>query len=220
MKNPESNIKAGPGSKVDFRSCLEFLQKQEVPDLITRLQIAGNRIERIITLMLQTWQQDKGAKSFLDINQLILRLLSTFNYQFDFGNIWEAGNVLIRHELDENLYPVLTNETEIEQILTNLLRNSVQALKESGINQHPQVIVRTISESHHVRLEVEDNGPGIDKKVMDRIFEPFFSTKQRNEGQGLGLYMVKIIVVHRLNGSIYAENLDRGGCRFVVHLPA
>jgi signal transduction histidine kinase len=70
-----------------------------------------------------------------------------------------------------------------------------------------------------IRVEVEDNGPGIPEEVRTRIFDPFFTTKAMGEGVGLGLWICWSIVVERHNGQIWAEPGTGGGSRFVFELP-
>ena len=70
-----------------------------------------------------------------------------------------------------------------------------------------------------MRLEVEDNGPGIPEAVVKRLFEPFFTTKGVGEGTGLGLWLCWSIVVERHRGRMWVEVGEDAGARFVVELP-
>ncbi|HZI06328.1 MAG TPA: ATP-binding protein, partial [Archangium sp.] len=81
------------------------------------------------------------------------------------------------------------------------------------------IAVRARQVEGGVRLEVEDNGPGIPEEVLKRLFEPFFTTKPPGKGTGLGLALCREYV-SRVDGSLHAENRPEGGARFVLWLPA
>jgi signal transduction histidine kinase len=70
-----------------------------------------------------------------------------------------------------------------------------------------------------VRLEVEDNGPGIPEAIHKQLFTPFFTTKEVDHGTGLGLWLCWSIIVERHKGRIQAEAGNDGGARFVIELP-
>jgi signal transduction histidine kinase len=78
--------------------------------------------------------------------------------------------------------------------------------------------VTTIAEPRHIALVVEDTGTGLEESTIDRLFVPFFTTKEPGEGTGLGLSVVHGIVSAH-GGSIHAENREEGGARFIVEFP-
>jgi signal transduction histidine kinase len=98
-------------------------------------------------------------------------------------------------------------------------------MHEADSQWHPRLTLRTTMVPgdspalSFLRLELEDNGPGIPKATQARLFEPFFTTKKIGEGTGLGLWLSWSIVVERHNGRIWAEPVSEGGSRFVVELP-
>ena len=109
---------------------------------------------------------------------------------------------------------VLADRAGIEQIVTNVVGNAVQAAGRGG-----EVRISTRCDEDQCELVVEDNGPGIPDEVLPRIFDPFFTTKQTGEGTGLGL-SVTLGIVEQLGGRIAAEPRAGGsGTRFVVSLP-
>ena len=114
--------------------------------------------------------------------------------------------------------PVMGNEARLVQVVLNLVVNAIQALPldSAGTNE---VTLRTRDEGARVLLEVSDSGPGVPAADRDRIFEPFFSTKEIGKGTGLGLFVCRNIV-QGLAGEV--EVLDRpvGGALFRVTLPA
>ncbi len=105
------------------------------------------------------------------------------------------------------------DEVLLRQAFSNLCRNALEACTEG----RPQIVVEGMREGNaSLRVNVTDNGPGLDPKVADRIFRPFFTTKARGTGLGLALVQ-KIIVTH--NGRISAANAGSGGACLTVTLP-
>ena len=114
--------------------------------------------------------------------------------------------------------PVLADESQIQQVLLNLVQNAHQAMV---ANKGERVITVRLSENGGptVRLEVLDSGPGIHPNVLPRIFEAFTTTKAPGEGTGLGLW-VSYAIVEQHQGTLRAVNRPEGGAAFVVELPA
>lgn len=134
------------------------------------------------------------------------------------NSIWELlhNEAVLRevhlHRLQEpGLPPVMGNPDMIKQVVINLVNNALQATGPGGT-------VRIITQRHRggARLAVEDNGPGIDKPTLDRIFNPYFTT--RDEGTGLGLAITSRIV-HEHNASINVHSAPGQGARFNVDFP-
>ena len=102
---------------------------------------------------------------------------------------------------------------QLNQVFLNLLMNACDAIGDRG-----RIAVRTRTEDGQVRLEFEDDGPGIPGEVRDRIFEPFFTTKPVGQGTGLGLSLTHGII-ERHGGRIWVESGQQTGTRFVIELP-
>ncbi len=120
-------------------------------------------------------------------------------------------------DLDCDLAPDIPNvkadRLQILQVLTNLVVNSVQAMPSGG-----RLTIRTVSEDGFVELAVTDTGVGIDNRIIDKIFNPFFTTKDVSEGTGLGLSVVHGIVTAH-NGTVSVESRRGKGSTFSVRLP-
>ncbi len=111
--------------------------------------------------------------------------------------------------------PVLGHEGELHQVFTNLMVNAIDAMKGAG----GRLTVTAESTGTRVRVRVADTGPGIPPERMERIFQPFFSSKLSQGGSGLGL-AITANVVRRHAGEIRVENHQEGrGCSFIVELP-
>ncbi len=131
--------------------------------------------------------------------------------------------------LDDNLSPINADPIQIEQVLLNLVVNARDAmpdggtlaietknvtLKESSYRDHTEM-----KEGRYVCLQVSDTGRGIEKNILDHIFEPFYTTKGPGEGSGLGLAMVYGIVKQH-GGHITCESAPEEGAKFCIYFPA
>ncbi|MHC3994348.1 sensor histidine kinase [Thiomicrolovo sp. ZZH C-3] len=105
----------------------------------------------------------------------------------------------------------------LKQALINLYSNAANAIKNNGV-EAGVIRCRGFVDASDYVIEVCDNGGGIDAAIIDRIFDPYFTTKHKSQGTGLGLYMTKQIIEQKFNGSISAEN-DRTGARFTIRIP-
>jgi nitrogen-specific signal transduction histidine kinase len=132
-------------------------------------------------------------------------------YLFE-GRCKKSG-IRIERELDPALPEVLADQVQMNQVLVNLLTNAVPAMPDGGI-----LSIQTKPLHGFAVLRVRDSGIGMDKETLDRIFEPFFSTKKTSEGTGLGLSVVRDIVkAHK--GSVRAESEIGKGSTFDVGIP-
>jgi len=122
-------------------------------------------------------------------------------------------------EIDPGLPRVRLGQRHLVQVLLNLLVNAADAVEDAEPARRAAIAVRARQVEGGVRLEVEDNGPGIPEEVLKRLFEPFFTTKPPGKGTGLGLALCREYV-SRVDGSLHAENRPEGGARFVLWLPA
>ena len=124
----------------------------------------------------------------------------------------------IDYSRPEGDFDVLGNESELHQVITNLVVNALEAMA----NQTQPRLVRLRVDRHgsRVRLRVSDTGPGVAEERLDSIFKPFFSSKLEQGGSGLGL-AITYNIVRRHGGEISVENHagDRRGCTFTVELP-
>lgn len=111
---------------------------------------------------------------------------------------------------------IQTYTNEVVQVLINIINNAVDVLMERNIGTR-HIWMRTSCNEKSVFISIEDNGGGIDKDILEKVFEPYFSTKSKN-GTGLGLYMSKMIIGNYVNGNLEVENTKNGAC-FTVTLP-
>ena len=112
-------------------------------------------------------------------------------------------------------------ENEFEQVIVNILNNAVDAkiLKDKIIKFRAVIEIKIYKENETLFISIFNNCGNIDEKIIERIFEPYFSTKFENQGTGIGLYMTKVIIEKNMNGKIEAINKD-DGVEFLIRLNA
>ena len=130
-------------------------------------------------------------------------------------------------EVITNIEDVVINnyERDLLQVLLNLLNNSKDALiNDKYLKRY--IFINIYKEKNNVIIEVKDNADGIDSAVINRIFEPYFTTKDKNQGTGIGLYMSQEIISRHMNGSLTVENttytyngISYTGALFCITLP-
>ncbi len=174
-----------------------------VEDIISQDKRAGDVLESIRRLL----KKETIERARLDVNGVVADVTRMFG---------SNAGVPVELDLVPGLPPVRGDRVQLQQVVLNLVQNALHAARSSGRPTAKRVLVHTRLELDGIRIGVVDAGPGLAADVIDRVFEPFFSTKR--EGLGLGLSISRSIVeLH--GGRISARNLPGGGAEFSVLLP-
>lgn len=132
----------------------------------------------------------------------------------------ESENIAIKIEINNDTQ-VLGVSNELSQVLVNLIQNAKDAFNHKKIsNKKIDIILKEeiIDNNKYVYIKVIDNALGIDNKNIDSIFEPYFTTKHKSQGTGLGLFMSKMIIEKSLDGSLLHQNIKNGSA-FTISIP-
>lgn len=124
------------------------------------------------------------------------------------------ATVEVKKELRAGKCYLEGNETQLSQLILNLVLNGFQAMEKKG----GQLTVTTFVDGEDIILQVKDTGMGIPEKVLAKIFDPFFTTKEAGKGTGLGLAIVEE-VIREQKGTIHVDTKEGEGCTFIVRLP-
>lgn len=182
----------------------------------TAMQDLQSRAEQIIQQLSSTldlfrnYLRPSEAMLSIDPNRETAKALQLIDAQF--ANLGIDLDV----QLDGTTW-VRGYENELTQVVLNLLSNAKDACEEAG-GPHRRVLVRSRADAQQWTLDVQDNGGGIDEGIIDRVFDPYFTTKHQHFGTGLGLYMSREIIQKIMQGTIRVENIE-GGARFRITLP-
>src|SRR5213078_5137694 len=156
-------------------------------------------------------RQHKAEKVPTAINQVLDDTLELRGYEL------RVRGIDVRREYDESLPDTMADAHQLQQVFLNLITNAEQAMEQRD-GHHHRLTVRTRRNGDAIRIEVEDTGAGIPANLIERIFNPFFTTKPTGSGTGLGL-SISLGIVREHEGKIWAENATQGGARFVIELP-
>ena len=129
------------------------------------------------------------------------------------GNQFEVNKIKLNLEIgDEDIFGI---ETELEQVLLNIINNSIDAFKERNI-ENREINIKVLSKQSYTILIIEDNAGGVKEESLEKIFDPYYTTK--STGTGTGLYMVKLVIKNSLQGDLKINNSEKG-LRYIIALP-
>lgn len=164
----------------------EYLHPEEIGRVVQGISGQADRISSIITHMRSFVRRDDSLMVPSDINKTVDQALNIIGTQ-----IANHGICLCK-EFSEGLPAILFSPTAMEEVVVNLAVNAMQALDKADQDEKNITICTRLDGG--VILEVSDNGPGIDKEILGKIFDPFFSTKESSDNLGLGLSIVHSII--------------------------
>jgi PAS domain S-box-containing protein len=170
----------------------------------------GNRASDVITRLRTLYSNKDLSPESMDLNEATREVTSLSLSEL------QSKRVILRHELADNLPPVIADRIQLQQVILNLLRNAADAM--TGVEDRPrELLIRTeCDEGDRVRLSVKDAGVGVTSQAADKLFEAFFTTK--SDGMGIGLSISRsIIEAHR--GRLWATANDGPGATFAFSIP-
>ena len=121
-------------------------------------------------------------------------------------------NTNIIHEISGGDFEIYGFRSEFQQVILNLISNAIYELKNTEGKQRKIEIVLDAQ-----TISIVDNAKGVSEEILDRIFEPYFTTKEQGEGTGIGLYMSKIIIEENMGGRLSVINQKEGGASFMIN---
>jgi two-component system NtrC family sensor kinase len=190
-------------------------QDQECPEKLRQdlnyiLQNAS-RCKAIVENLLRFARQQAPDRKPTDLREILDATVDLLAYQF------RVSEIEVVKEYDKTSPETSVDFGQMQQVFVNLLMNAVQAMK--AAKKGSRIVVRRRAMPNKVRVEIADDGPGIEPEIANRIFDPFFTTKPQGEGTGLGLSVCfGIVTAHR--GRLWIESGDAGGACFVLELPS
>lgn len=176
-----------------------------VTSLVNEIEQSTARITELVHAIKAYTYMDQPSLQEIDIHSGIENTLKLFGSQLQRG-------VSVVRDYDTSLPRILAHGAELNQVWTNLIDNALAAMQ-----GHGRLTLRTARDNSFVLVEIADTGPGIPPELQDRIWEPFFTTKDVGEGTGMGLDIVQRIVV-RHGGTVQVTSRP-GDTRFQVRLP-
>jgi two-component system NtrC family sensor kinase len=171
----------------------------------------ARRAARIVHNLLTFARQHKAEKTYADINQVIENTIELRGYDLN------GRGIQIERLYADPPPSTMLDAYQLQQVILNLVTNAEQAMARVE-RAHHRLTVRTHKDLEAIHIQVEDTGPGIPADSLERIFNPFYTTKSVGHGTGLGL-SISLGIISEHGGRIWAENAAGGGARFCIELP-
>ncbi|MBI4620430.1 MAG: HAMP domain-containing protein [Desulfobacterales bacterium] len=193
-------------------TCLETLRQDSQDEELRAkyfnlIQTGLERIRKTVKQLLNFGKQRNFQPEPTDINMLMNRTLEMTSHHFS------SNRITVQKEFYEDIPKILADPHQLIQVFVNLILNAIQAMPEGG-----DLWIKTCQEDANVSIIIRDRGCGIPKENLDRIFDPFFSTKEHEQGTGLGL-SVSYAIIQDHAGEIEVESEEGFGSQFMILLP-
>jgi len=171
---------------------------------------SAHRCHKIVQSLLSFARQTAPERRLVQLGAVVDDVLEIMAYDL------RTSNVKIVREFAEGLPPIMGDPHQLQQVFVNILGNARQALE--PFRRDGQIVIRARVAEGMVRLEFQDNGPGIRPENLSRIFDPFFTTKPVGKGTGLGLSL-SYGLIQEHGGKIRVESKPGDGATFIIELP-
>ena len=187
--------------------------KNDTGELLEDIDIGLKRVQKIV----------EGLRSFSRVDNI-----SEF-YEFDLRKGIENTLIVLNNRLkysadvklsvEKNLPFIIGNGNKINQVILNLVTNAIDAVEEKFGDKKGLIEIRAYSIGDDVIFEIEDNGTGIPKEIQNKIYQPFFTTKDIGKGTGFGLSIAYDIIVTEHKGNIELKSSIGEGTKFILTIP-
>lgn len=204
---------------LDLELLEAYMEKRGIYRFLEGMSEGVARSTRIIGDMLTYSRRSASSFEPTDLRELLEATLRLAGHDYDLKKNYDFRHIRIERDYQLLSDPVLCDRTALEQVLLNLIKNAAQAM--SAVRTEAPCLRLALRQlGNLVRIEVADNGPGMDSSVRKRVFEPFFTTKPVGEGTGLGLSVAYFIITEQHQGRLWVETAAKEGCVFVLELPS
>lgn len=188
-----------------------------------RIEVAGMRGRDVVKQLLTFSRQDTPTQQITDMRSLVQGAMELIRSS-------TPTNIEIQLDIAKKIYPIFANGTQINQVIINLCRNAIDAMPDIGGVLRVELLNEIVEDSfvrphpslepgNYAKLVVNDNGTGMDEKTLERVFEPYYTTKPIGKGTGIGLAIVHGII-KRHKGFIDVHSQLGRGTTFTLFFPA
>ncbi len=215
--NEEAARKAG----TDFAAIKAFMEDRKIVKQLESAYDAGTRATAIVRNMLSFVHKSTSRKLPCNLLDILDKTLELAYSDYDLKKDYDFKKIKISKRYGADIPKALCEESKIQQVILNILKNAAQALYDNpeALPERPELVFTLTSEPGYVVLSIADNGPGMDAQTQKRIFEPFFTTKPPGQGTGLGLSVSYFIIVEDHNGKMTVDSAPGQGTIFTIKLP-
>ena len=191
------------------------LQQKEMDQFSRYLRLMESetrRISRIVSNLLSFSRDSKTEFGAVNLKQIIEKTL------FLNANLLKLHSIKVEGDLDQGLPPLMGSEDRLQQVFMNVVSNAVEAMETSHGERKLKITTTPLPGKECVSISFTDTGVGIPQENLSKLFEPFFSTKKKGKGVGLGLSVVYGIIQEH-GGSVQVQSKEGRGTTFTIELP-
>ncbi|MBI9089647.1 MAG: cache domain-containing protein [Desulfobacterium sp.] len=215
------NVKTAAECGIPLDAIGRYMEKRKIFSIAESALTAGGRAARIVENMLSFSRKGNDVVESHAMDDLMDATLEIAENDYGLKKKYDFRSIVIQREYAIDLPLVPCERSKIQQVFFNIIKNGAQAMVQEALPEEspPCFTIRIQKEREHVRLEIQDNGPGMATGAAKRIFDPFYTTKDVREGTGLGLSVSYFIITENHGGTIeVASSVGKGTC-FTIRLP-
>ncbi|MCB2148564.1 MAG: PAS domain S-box protein [Deltaproteobacteria bacterium] len=215
-----ANRQAAEAAGTTMAAIRHYLELRKLPVMLDNIRSSGKRAAAIVRNMLSFARKSDRSVSSHDLGALLEQTVELAQTDYDMKKRYDFKQIHIVREFDSAVPPVPCEASKLQQVFLNILKNGAEAMADVVDRRvQPTFTLRVNDDGFWVRVEIEDNGPGMDANTRRRIFEPFFTTKPVGKGTGLGLSVSYFIITENHGGKMDVFSANGEGTRFVIRLP-
>jgi len=217
-----ANTKAAAECGLSMEGIEKYMARRGLFATIDTIIEAGRRAAKIVENMLSFSRKSESKFGYHGLDRLLDKTVELAQNDYDLKTRFDFRKIEIVREYTPDTPVVQCESSKIQQVFLNILRNSSQAMAAEDANvklMSPRFTLRVRPEGEFVRVEIEDNGPGMPDAVRKRVFEPFFTTKNVGVGTGLGLSVSYFIITENHRGTMEVKSSPGKGACFIIRIP-
>ncbi len=197
-----------------------YMDRREILKMFRAIMEAGRRAASIVENMLSFSRKSDSRFVLQDMGELLDKTIELASSDYDLKKKYDFRQIQIIRQYDGNMPQVWCEASKIQQVFLNIFKNGAQAMaKADNKLSSPCFTLGVMPEGEMARIEIGDNGPGMDELVRKRVFEPFFTTKDVGIGTGLGLSVSYFIITEDHSGTMEVESGPGTGTKVIIRLP-
>ncbi|MFP5240064.1 MAG: two-component system sensor histidine kinase NtrB, partial [Acidobacteriota bacterium] len=205
---------------IDFEAMSDYMKRRGILESVEHIREACGRAGTIVRNMLEFSRKSEEDHSLCELPSIVENVLEMMSNDYDLKKRYDFRKIKLDKHYGPGCVPVLCSPTKLGQVILNILLNALQAMTSAG--QDPEgstLAIRVRPDGDRMRIDLEDNGPGMGPEVRKRIFEPFFTTKAPGKGTGLGMFVSYNIITEMHGGQLLVDSAPGRGTTFSILLP-
>ncbi len=215
-----SNVAVAEKHQLDINNLKQYMYDRGIDRMVKTIKDSGSRVAYIVKNMLSFARSSDSENQLHDITTLADEAIELAQIDFSQKKSYDFRSIKINKEYSTSIPQVMCQSGMIQQVVLNILQNGAHGMFSAQV-EIPAFTIRCWYEQEKdmVGLEIEDNGPGIEKEAKESLFQPFFTTKAAGIGTGLGLSVSYYIITENHHGELTEESKPGDGAKFRILLP-